>query len=251
MTKGEDGKYSGKLKLGKFKSDPNYGDGTSDDTSSTENFPSSGTITKSNSYPGDDSILYSSFDNARYNPFWNPDTDELDFQYYFDYWGFEVPDIFIMQWAYNEVQSYEECNSERVQTAKTRAQQIVDKYHSQCPNSKIIFGIEIYGREVVQYGGAYSNNSDSKKYSVLSLAEELISLFDNNAYKDFVTLVPVYALMDHIYGYGNLTDVALCDLYSECKTTVGANGKDGVHPPYNRGLSEIGRAYEPVVLSLL
>ena len=251
LTKGEDGKYSGKLKLGKFKSDPNYGDGTSDDTSSTENFPSSGTITKSNSYPGDDSILYSSFDNARYNPFWNPDTDELDFQYYFDYWGFEVPDIFIMQWAYNEVQSYEECNSERVQTAKTRAQQIVDKYHSQCPNSKIIFGIEIYGREVVQYGGAYSNNSDSKKYSVLSLAEELISLFDNNAYKDFVTLVPVYALMDHIYGYGNLTDVALCDLYSECKTTVGANGKDGVHPPYNRGLSEIGRAYEPVVLSLL
>ena len=96
-----------------------------------------------------------------------------------------------------------------------------------------------------------SNNSNPKKYSILSLAEELISLFDNDPYKDFVTLVPVYALMDHIYGYGNLTDITLCDLYQECKTTVGTNGKDGVHPPYDRGLSEIGRAYEPVALSLI
>lgn len=48
LTAGSDGKYSGKLKLGKFSSDPNYGDGTEDDTSGTGNFPSGGTITKHN-----------------------------------------------------------------------------------------------------------------------------------------------------------------------------------------------------------
>ena len=256
LTRGGDGKYSGKLKLGKFKSDPNYGDGPTDDTPEAGNFPASGTITKTASdngsiLVGDETITYTSFDDARFNPFWNPSTDELDFQYYFDYWGFEVPDIFIMQWGYNEVGSYEEIDSDKVQTAKNRAKTIIDKFHSQYPTTKIVFGIEIYGREVVQYNGNTSNNSNPKKYSILSLAEELISLFDNDPYKDFVTLVPVYALMDHIYGYGNLTDITLCDLYQECKTTVGTNGKDGVHPPYDRGLSEIGRAYEPVALSLI
>ena len=256
LTSGDDGKYSGKLKLGKFKADPNYGDGATDDESEAGNFPASGTITKTASeggstLVGDETIAYTSFDDARFNPFWNPETDELDFKYYFDYWGFEVPDIFIMQWGYNEVGNYEEIDSDKVQTAKNRAKTIIDKFHSQYPTTKIVFGIEIYGREVVQYNGNTSNNSNPKKYSILSLAEELISLFDNDPYKDFVTLVPVYALMDHIYGYGNLTDITLCDLYQECKTTVGTNGKDGVHPPYDRGLSEIGRAYEPVALSLI
>lgn len=65
LTVGDDGRYSGKLKLGKFSSDPNYGDGTEDDTSGTGNFPSSGTITKTqsangNTLAGDATITYTS-----------------------------------------------------------------------------------------------------------------------------------------------------------------------------------------------
>ena len=257
LTAGSDGKYNGKLKLGKFSSDPNYGDGTSDDTSGTGDFPSSGTITKNNDLSGDATITYTNADDARYNPFWNPSADELDFQYYFTYWGFDAPDIFIMQWGYNEVNAYDDISSENVQLAKTRAKQIADKFHSQYPNAKIIFGLEIYGREAVTYAGGSRNNNSAKKYSVLSFAEEIISLFEGNddrgtPYSDFVYLVPVYALMDHVYGYGPLTEISLCDLYSYAKTTVGQNGKDGVHPGYkDGGLQEIGRAYEPVVLGIL
>ena len=262
LTRGSDGKYSGKLKLGKFKADPNYGDGATDDISEVGNFPASGTITKTDSengstLEGDETIAYTSFDDARFNPFWNPTTDELDFQYYFDYWGFEIPDIFIMQWGYNEVNLFDEIDGERVELAKTRAKTIVDKFHAQYPNTKIIFGLEIYGREAVTYSGNYNNNSNGKKYSILSFAEKLISLFENNddsgtPYSNYVTLVPLYAMFDHIYGYGALTEISLCDLYSNAKTTVGQNGKDGVHPSYSDGgLRELGRAYEPVILSLI
>ena len=261
LTAGSDGKYSGKLKLGKFSSDPNYGDGTEDDTSGTGNFPSSGTITKTrsangNTLAGDATITYTSADDARYNPFWNPSTDELDFKYYFDYWGFDAPDIFILQWGYNEVKSYEDVNSESVQTARLRAKQIIDKFHNQYPDTKFVFGLEVYGAELMTFSGGSNNNNSPKKYSVLSFAEEIISLFEGNddtgnPYSDYVTLVPVYAMMDNIYGYGSLSEKSLCDLY-DATTTVLQNGRDGVHPSYDSGgLREIGRAYEPAVLSLI
>ena len=261
LTAGSDGKYSGKLKLGKFSSDPNYGDGTEDDTSGTGNFPSGGTITKTqsangNTLAGDATITYTSADDARYNPFWNPSTDELDFKYYFDYWGFDAPDIFILQWGYNEVKSYEDVNSESVQTARLRAKQIIDKFHNQYPDTKFVFGLEVYGAELMTFSGASNNNNSPKKYSVLSFAEEIISLFEGNddtgnPYSDYVTLVPVYAMMDNIYGYGSLSEKSLCDLYG-ATTTVLQNGRDGVHPSYDSGgLREIGRAYEPVVLAII
>lgn len=262
LTVGDDGRYSGKLKLGKFSSDPNYGDGTEDDTSGTGNFPSSGTITKTqsvngNTLAGDATITYTSVDDARYNPFWNPSTDELDFKYYFDYWGFDIPDIFILQWGYNEVKPYEGVNPESsIQTAKLRAKRVIDKFHSQYPNTKFVFGLEIYGAELMIFSGGSNNNNSPKKYSVLSFAEEIISLFEGNddtgnPYSDYVTLVPVYAMMDNIYGYGPLSEKSLCDLYG-ATTTVLQNGRDGVHPSYDSGgLREIGRAYEPVVLSLI
>ena len=261
LTAGSDGKYSGKLKLGKFSSDPNYGDGTEDDTSGTGNFPSGGTITKTqsangNTLAGDATITYTSADDARYNPFWNPSTDELDFKYYFDYWGFDAPDIFILQWGYNEVKSYEDVNSESVQTARLRAKQIIDKFHNQYPDTKFVFGLEVYGAELMTFSGGSNNNNSPKKYSVLSFAEEIISLFEGNddtgnPYSDYVTLVPVYAMMDNIYGYGSLSEKSLCDLY-DATTTVLQNGRDGVHPSYDSGgLREIGRAYEPVVLAII
>ena len=261
LTAGSDGKYSGKLKLGKFSSDPNYGDGTEDDTSGTGNFPSGGTITKTqsangNTLAGDATITYTSADDARNNPFWNPSTDELDFKYYFDYWGFDAPDIFILQWGYNEVKSYEDVNSESVQTARLRAKQIIDKFHNQYPDTKFVFGLEVYGAELMTFSGGSNNNNSPKKYSVLSFAEEIISLFEGNddtgnPYSDYVTLVPVYAMMDNIYGYGSLSEKSLCDLYG-ATTTVLQNGRDGVHPSYDSGgLREIGRAYEPVVLAII
>ena len=251
LTQGEDGKYAGKLKIGKFKSDPNYGDGTTDDTSSSKGFPPSGMITKSNSYNGDDVIMYSSFDDARYNPFWNPQTDELDFQYYFNYWGFGIPDIFIMQWGYNEVNNYDNIDSANVLQAVSRAKQIIDKFHSQCPGAIVLFGLEIYGREGIKYAGGLSNSADSKKFAVLSMAEKFIETFETYAYKDYVMLVPLYALMDHINGYGSYTEIQLCDLYTYGKETVAINGTDGVHPSYKYGLTEIGRAYAPYILNIV
>ena len=83
------------------------------------------------------------------------------------------------------------------------------------------------------------------------MAEKFIGAFETNEYKDFVTLVPLYALMDHINGYGPYAEIQLCDLYTYGKNIVGQRGLDGVHPSYKYGLTEIGRAYAPYVLHLL
>lgn len=254
LVKGEDGKYSGKLKLGKFKSDPNYGDGSSDDTSSSS-FPESGTITKTksengNTLAGDDTINYSNFDDARFNPFWNPNTDELDFKYYFDYWGFSAPDIYILQFSYNDVgNDFSDKDSDIIQLALQRLITVIDKFHSQYQSAKIVVGIECYGSEIPKYSGN-KNLPDNKKYSTLSFMQAIKDIFENSGYSDYVTIVPIYAYMNHKLGYGPLTEKTISDVYSKKKNVL-TNGVDGVHPYYNYGMQEIGRAYEPVVLSLL
>ena len=265
LTQGENGKYSGKLKLGKFKSDPNYGDGSSNDGSSTSNFPLSGIITKTASQngqtlAGDATINYTSFDNARFNPFWNPETNELDFQYYFNYWGFEVPDVYILQWSFNDIgYGFNGNDSSVIQTAKSRAKIIIDKFHEQYPSVKFIFSVGLYGSETPSFSGKFSsqgNNNDEKKYSVLSFAEEIINLFegqDDNGgnYSDYVIVVPAYAMADAIYGYGQITDIKVNELYPSCIVKTLVNGRDGVHPPYGYALSEAALAYEAAILKLL
>ena len=250
LTKGPGEKYSGKLKIGKFKSDPNYGDGTSSDTSGTGTFPPAGNLTKTNSSKGDATIAYTSVDDARFNPYWNPITDRLDFKYYIDYWEFPEPDIFMMQWGFNEVTSYNSLNSSEITTAKSRAIAILDRFHEQYPNAKVIFGVEMYGWEIQKYTGGSGNNSDGKKYSMLNFAQVMIELAESEKYKNFVTVVPLYAMMDHINGYGPIVELALCDLYDGgVKQKVGQQGRDGVHPKWEAGgLREVARAYEPVVL---
>ena len=265
LTQGADGKFSGKLKLGKFKSDPNYGDGTSNDGSSTSNFPTSGIITKTQSENGDtlagDTIInYTSFDDARFNPFWNPETNELDFQYYFNYWGVEVPDVYILQWSYNDIgYGFNGNDSSMIQTAKSRAKIIIDKFHKQYPSVKFIFSVGLYGSETPRNDGTFPipwNSNDTKKYSVLSFAEEIINLFEGqddagDNYSDYVIVVPAYAMADAIYGYGPITEIKVNELYYDCVVKTLNPGKDGVHPPYGYALNEAALAYEAAILKLV
>lgn len=249
LSKQGDNTYSGLLKIGVFHSDPNYGDGTQGGSENNTAFPSSGTITKINSLPGDETITYTAVTEARFNPFWNPTSDELDFDYYFDFWQFDKPDIFLMQWAYNEVGEFDELNSITINTAVARAKTIIDKFHSQVPNAKIIFGFDPYGREIPP--SYSSSNNDGKKYSVLNFEKRIIEEFDNETYSDFVIIVPTSALMDNYNGYGSIEEVSINPIYPNAKVVRQVDGYDGVHPPYNFGHQEIALAYEAAILDIV
>jgi hypothetical protein len=244
-----DGTYSGKIKIGKLESDPNYGDKTSDDNKTAKGFPKAGKISKTvsyegHTYDGDKVIYYTDVENADFNPFWNLKTKEIDFTNYFNSCGFESPDIFMMQWGYNEVGNYEAISGSNVTTSLNRAIQVIDKFHSQYPDAKVIFGIECYGCTL-------KSAADAKKYSILNYAEKIINTFESDTYKGFVYLVPIYAEVDPVYGYGPVQNKVLCDLYPKVTTQALVNGYDGIHPPYDYGCTEMSRAYRPVINAIL
>lgn len=244
------GTYSGKIKFGIFQADPNYPNQTGG-SSPQGAFPSSGTMTKTNGLAGDATISYSAAENVYYNPFWNPTTNELDFQYYQTYWGLPTPNVLILQYGVNEVSSYldffMEKNNSQIQTAVARLQTLVTKFHAQYPNAKIIYGLEPYGCTLPGYNGNQTNYG-AYQYSNLSLAEAIYDAFDNATYNSYLYLNPVYARFNHEYGYGAIVEQQLSDIYTGLKIRTLANGLDGVHPASTQfGAIEEARSYRPIV----
>ena len=255
FDKDSNGKYYGILKLGKFTSDPNYGDGTSSDTSQDEwNAGTEGVINKIPSQngatlAGDSTISYTNYEKAYFNPFWNPQNKELDFNWYINKWGFDAPDVLLMAWGYNDIYGlYSEENSSDVSTAVSKAIKIIDKFHSDFPNAKIIYGLNPWGTESPTFNG-FNRNVIGKKYSMLSFVSLMKKTFEKDKYKDFVYLIPIYSLLDSVNGYGNLVEKQITDFYGNVKKTVLQNGLDGVHPPY-LGCKEIGNSYEAVLCNI-
>ena len=249
MEKQANNTYSGLLKLGVFRSDPNYGDGSQSGSESDNVFPSSGTITKVNSLAGDAIITYTAVTEARFNPFWNPATDQLDFEYYLNFWNFESPDVLIMQWGYNEVSSFIDIDHQSISTAVSRAKTIIDKFHAQLPNAKVIYGFDPYGAELPR--SASSHRNDGKKYAMLNFEKKIIEEFSKPEYADFVIIVPISAMVDNVYGYGAIIEENINPVYPSVTVKRLANGHDGVHPPYGYALNEAALAYEAVLLALI
>lgn len=239
------GTYSGKIKFGDYIPDPNYGEtgGTGNDA---DLFPRSGTMTKTKGN-GDSKISYSQFDKAHYNPFWNPDTNELDFEYYFGYWEIEVPDIFILQWTRNDIST-----KDRIENAPNILKSIVDKFHTSYPTTKIIVASDSIDQEHKHYSNdTYAPGNDIIKFNTLKLFKQYMDIFQTDEYSNYVYLLPVYAKIDSVYGFGPLVEYVLNELYPNAKEYYLKDGYDGVHPPYEYGAKEIALAYEPLIIKLL
>lgn len=243
------GIYSGQLRLVKYERDTNYEGGDAGDTTG-RNLPSSGVLTKSNNGEGDNLINYNLVSTASENPLWNPQAKVVDWNYYFTTWGFDVPDIVIMQFGYNEVEGLAQKSDESVQISVQRLKTLIDKLHEQYPGIKIIVGLETYGADSVGYFNKDKNSAYPKKYGQLSLYREWMNAIEEYSY---VIFAPVYARMDDIRGYGLTTEIAVNDnVYeSPMKEIVRVNGYDGVHPPYDFGQKEIAMAYEPIIISMI
>lgn len=78
-----------------------------------------------------------------------------------------------------------------------------------------------------------------------------MDIFQTDEYSNYVYLLPVYAKIDSVYGFGPLVEYVLNELYPNAKEYYLKDGYDGVHPPYEYGAKEIALAYEPLIIKLL
>lgn len=227
---------NGKLKLGIFKS----GGSISDIYEESTNFPLSGTLTKEGELAGDSSISYTNADKAYFNPFWNKDTKQLDFIQYINYWQFEEPNLFCLQFTWNDIPVWAETS--QIDKCINNVKTIIDKFHSDYPNAKVVFSIEPFGSLLPS-----DLDIDGKMYSVLTFANAMYATFeDDPLYNTWFKVSPSYSGVDRINGYYSGGEVALCDRFPDVKTKIAG---DTVHCN-EQGMRQIGDIIVPIIYSL-
>ena len=198
------------------------------------NFPSSGTLRKTSTGYGQDVIKYSNPTKAYFNPFLNHTTGVLDFKNYIDFWGFEVPDIVVFQFTWNDLpaNSSEDKIKKFISDLKVSIEHIKNTYSS----TKFIISIEPFGSVNALWDWR------AKKKTVLELVEFLVEEIElNENYNSWVKIAPSYAFVDLVYGYSN-SSITPCERYPEITEN---SGGDGVHP--TTGMLQIADCIYPIV----
>ena len=198
---------NGKIKLGYWKRETYDFD-----------FETSGKLKKNNTLQGDEIINYTNVENAFHNPFWNPETNQLDFKYYINYWNFEIPDIVVLKFGFNDLGTW--ANNEKIQRVVNNAKIIIDKIHIDFPQTKVVFSIQGSGA----IDNSKNRDTDGYLYSRLKFTKEMSTVFESETQNyDFVYLAPTYAWIDPYNAYS----------------------VDGIHPN-NLGFRQIADCLYPI-----
>ena len=199
-----DGSGNGLMRLGTF------------GVTNMSGFPVSGTLTRVTG-PGQNTINYSASEAAYFNPFWNPATNLLDFNYYLAKFSFPNPSHICIQFTWNDISTWATDSALGIVVARVKT--IVDTIHTQLPSAKIVFSIEPMGAVNTQL------DFFGKLYSVLKFAKLMFSQFtDSSSYNTFVRIAPSYAYVDLENGYTG-SNVALSSRYPSVLEPY----SDGVH----------------------
>lgn len=140
-------------------------------------FPATGTLTWVSGGLNHSNIVYTASANSAGNPFWNSDTNAVDFANYASNQGVSTIDYVYVLLGWNNW-------STAPATYKAQAQTFIDNVHSSFPNAKIILmGLEIPSASglAVNYG-ATDNISDYYKMQqyVFNLDSLYLELVDSN-----------------------------------------------------------------------
>ena len=245
---------NGKLVLGSFNVDSNYGGSSSGTTTDTDtaadNIPTSGTLTKtsnastgSTTSNGDDSITYNGVEKIYYNPFWNPTSDELDFNYYINKWNYNSPDVVVFSIGYNDVGNRKYHTVESLASIVAKAKVVVDRMHVDYPNAKIVLNVNPLG-----YGGDTSNeiSESMRSNNQVTYYEALVNEFgESTDYVGYVAVCPSFMFVDRIDAYNSKT-VTIGRRISKTITTTG----DVTHCN-TAGMNQIGDAIVAYIYYLI
>ena len=230
-----------KIILSSFSVDPNYGafsasQNSADYDAAAENIPDNGVLTKTSNDSlgtttpqGDEAISYSGKELIYYNPFWNPQTDSLDFRYYIEKWNFPIPDIVSFTFGSNDLGNDALASDTLIQSIMDKAVAAVDRLHSDYPDCKVLITSSCYG-----YAGKSEKETITpiREHNLQGYYKALVRTFgESSKYSPFVAVVPTLFMMDRINGF-NVKEVTPCDLYGQAKVMV-ASVSNAVHPNEN------------------
>lgn len=167
--------------------------------------PADGTLRKKD-IPEDAAaqIEYDQGQDCRFNPFWNPQTDCLDFNYYLSSTCQETPDIIVIQFTWNDLPPFA-TDKECLRFAE-EMRQCISSLHHQLPDTRVLISIEPAGALLSRRGADYI---DGHHYTRLSCFRTLSEAFAEDA---LVSIVPSFAFVDRLHGF-NAEEYAADDIH--------------------------------------
>lgn len=185
--------------------------------------PASGTITKS-SGNGDATIAYSSYTEESYNPFYNENTEQLDFAKYATDWCGGNIDYIVFLVGVNDIVSGAD-NATTLDYYKT----IIRAYLSDFPSGKVLLLSVPAGSPDGGYGANYGASLNRNFYTIArkerDFAEGLMDISEDVEFSGNVVYVPCLEEFDCEYGYPSSSKSA--NNRSSVTEVVGTNA---VHP---------------------
>lgn len=196
---------------------------------------SSGTLTKA-SGTGDATLAFSSYSADSGNPFWEADTNSLDFPQYVNTYMGGACDVIYFLLTWNGQTPWRTDFASMITTAKT----LIDHIHTHYPNCKIkIMGVQVpslnggmganYGATGTSYADTYGN-----VVTVLNMNKAYQDWCNEAAYSSFLEFVNVSAQFDSENNMPE-TDKAV----NTRSTKTEKIGTNGVHPS-TEGYYQIG-----------
>lgn len=158
------------------------------------------------SVPGDNNIAYTDTKVTSKNPFWNPATSEIDFNYYSNTYGISKPDIVQIWLGANETvvgTSVDDISNTLKSTTIKNVKTLVNKILIQWPGTKIMIVLNQYWADqsgmTNSYGASNKNNNLKQRTGVFSMNKSFIEEF--YGYNDDLFICPAGLLLDSEFNY--------------------------------------------------
>ena len=198
-----------------------------------------GTITNSAGYKcqginGKSISMYTAMDTS--NPLYNADTGTLDFSNFISSNNLTMPDVLIIQFAFNDTKDTKVSNYGII---INDIMTVVDLYHAANPSGKVIYSLENCSCELDR-----DRLTVLKKLSMMGLYEQIIKVFNIDDYP-YMLVCPSYMFVDRINGY-DLTNIT----FSRGTHTERVPKYDSTHPSNDVGQLQIGDALTGYVMAL-
>ena len=205
---------------------------------SLSNLVASGTLTKV-SGTGDTTISFSVCEAWNLNPFWNDATEKLDFQNYISLYGYNSPDVLVLQFMLNDVGDSTSISS--IDNTINKIKEFITQFHIDYPDAVVIYSIPPVG--AIKYTGLSNKELEYKNRKVF--IQKIISEFDYNTLFPYVFVSPGYACVDREYGYA-LSDVTPSEIVSQ----VEKHAADPAHCTW-QGMYQIGDCLYSYILNAI
>ena len=198
-----------------------------------------GTITNSAGYQcqginGKAISMYTAMDTS--NPLYNADTGTLDFSNFISSNNLTMPDVLIIQFAFNDTKDTAEKDYDYI---INDINTIIGLYISANPSGKVIYSLENCSCELDR-----DRLTVLKKLAMMKLYEQIIKVFNIDDYP-YMLVCPSYMFVDRVNGY-DLTNIT----FARGNHTERVPKYDSTHPSNDVGQLQIGDALTGYVMAL-